>query len=132
LADRPDIGPLLRIAGALDALLELVKGLSSPLPAEESVPLFTRTRVIGVYVYKMLDEERAYMLQQFVGKEFLDPEKKDLPSFSARASLGVLCGYVHGCITELELEAQRDANAREYAEAKVREERGAGFRPSNK
>jgi hypothetical protein len=43
--------------------------------------------------------------------------------------LAVLRGYLRGCIDELVIESQREANARAYAEAKVREERGVGFGP---
>jgi hypothetical protein len=44
--------------------------------------------------------------------------------------VAVLYGFLQGCVAELDVEAQRQANADAYAEAKIREERGVGFRSS--
>lgn len=118
-------GALYRIVGALDALAEMTAVMPSPMPSEEGVPLVNKVRGLGRAALEALDEERGVMLQRLLHPSFF--EDGELMSFAARSSLGVLRGYLHGCLAEMQVAEQRRANALAYAEAKIREERGVGF-----
>lgn len=125
MAATMQVGPLYRIVGALDALAALSGVMPSPMPPEEGVPLVNKLRGLGRAALEVLDQERADLLVRLLPAGFFDDA--DVKSFAARSSLGVLQGYLHGCLAEMQVEAQRQANAVAYAEAKVREERGVGF-----
>jgi hypothetical protein len=120
-----DLGRLYRIVGALDGLADVTSDVASPMPSAEGVPILNRLRGLGRAAVEALDTERAELLVQLLHPDFFGDA--EIGSFTARASLGVLRGYLHGCLTELELESQLQANAQAYAEAKVRAERGIGF-----
>jgi hypothetical protein len=101
---------------------------------EEQVTVHERARGLGILALDYLSDEQATTLKRILHPSYfvMPPERQgEVASFSAKASLAVLHGFIHGCIAEREIEAQRAANARAYAEEKVREERGFGFRPDS-
>jgi hypothetical protein len=128
----PTVG-LLPIMHSLEALFELAKALPSPLPPDDAVPLVERTRVLAILALQRLTDDQGKVLQRVLHPGFFDQDAKpDYPSFVARASIGVLCGFLRGCVAEAQVEAQRNANAEAYAKAKLKEERGVGFtRPTS-
>jgi hypothetical protein len=105
-----------------------VKGSDAVQKAEEGVPILTRARGLARAALEYLDDDRGDLLTALLHPDFFDMDK-EYRSFVARASLAVLRGYLRGCLLEVQMEAQMEANARAYAEAKVKEERGVGFRP---
>jgi hypothetical protein len=128
----PTVG-LLPIMHALEALFELTKVLPSPIPPDDQVPLVERTRVLAILALQRLTDDQGKVLQRVLHAGFFDQDAKpDYPSFVARASIAVLCGFLRGCIAEAQVEAQRSANADAYAKAKLKDERGVGFtRPTS-
>jgi hypothetical protein len=124
----PTVG-LLSLVHSLDALYEIVKALPSPMPKEDSVPIIDKARVLGILALQRITDDQGAVLQRLLHSDFFDQETKpEYPSFVARSSIAVLLGFLRGCLAEAEIEAQRDANAHAYAEQKLREERGVGFR----
>lgn len=123
------IGPLLRLGSALDALFETTNAVEGSLDIEDRVTIYARARALGILAIEYMTEEQAVTIQRILHPDFFDPEKEIKSSVSARASLGVLRGYVRGCVNELQADAQMAANAKAYAEEKLKDERGLGFIP---
>ena len=124
--DLPNIGQLIRVAEALDSLFEMTLPLG-PLAPEDKVTVFNRVRSLGITAIQYMTEEQSDTLKEILHPDFFD-KAKELTASSARASLAVLRGYVHGCISELNREAQITANAEAYAEREDQRKRGVGFR----
>jgi hypothetical protein len=127
--DERKLGMLLRIVGALDSLMQMVAGQGA-LDADDRVTIYNRTRVLGQWAIRQLTEDQAELLKSVLHPRYFDIDEDIMGVTGARASLAVLHGYLHGCIAEAQRSAQVEANARAYAEAKVKEERGVGFRPA--
>ena len=121
-----DLGVLIRVVSTLGSLNAAMEHVGSPVPPEEGVPLMTRTQRLAIVARDALDEERRDLLVALLHPDFFE---KSVNSMFTRASLATILGYLRGCIDELEWTQQRDANAKAYAEAKVRAERGVGFQP---
>jgi hypothetical protein len=66
-----------------------------------------------------ITEDQGRVLQRLLHPKFFrQAAKPDYPSVAARSSIAVLLGFLRGCLAEAKIEAQREANAREYAEEK--------------
>lgn len=126
MEDKPDLGALIRLAGALDALGEMFDQLPSPPPPAESVPVAADMKRLYIQARAILGGPRAEELRLFVGVRNL--ELDEVHGFMARSTLAIFRGFIRGCVAELQAEAQKEANALAYAEAKVKEERGVGFK----
>lgn len=125
-----NLGALYRIIGAVDSLSDMLNSLGPDLQADDRVPALFHLRTLYLAAIDALDEERAGLLHDIIrGDHLLDPEQfKKLTSHTTRARLSVLRGYLHGCVAEMQVTEQMRQNAEAYAAAKVREERGVGFR----
>jgi hypothetical protein len=126
----PSLGSLIRIAEALDSLFDMTLPLGS-LEAEDRVTIFNRTRALGIVAIDFMTEDQAATLEAILHPRFFDSREAIEATISARASLAVLRGYVHGCISELSFNAQLHANAQAYAAEKLKQERGMGFRSTS-
>jgi len=72
-------------------------------------------------VLKAEDPDLARQFDQEVGGEVATPHAAD-------AAASAIAGWLRGVVAAEQVEAQLAANAKAYAEEKVRAERGVGFR----
>lgn len=130
-----DTGRLLRIQGAIQATIESTlreaTGGSSPFagkPLAEAYARFRTELLDALQQHPDLVAEVEKMCPPLVAS----PPRDNYDLFGHRAftdraaaALAQLRGWIQGIIDEAEMEA----NARAYAVAKLKEERGVGFKP---
>jgi hypothetical protein len=119
-----DLGTVLRLRAAADALADV--GGNPRVDAMErrngDVAILNRVKALVTATVNALDAKRAELLRDLVvepGTDFIGDSPENGP-----AVLGVLRGYLQGCVEELTFEAQMRANAEAYGEAKARAEKG--------
>jgi len=126
-----DLGKVLRLRGAIRGAIGATEVAQATLGGDTLARRYASLRAEAPNVIPTEDQEELIRLLPLTLSGY-GSGPRDLPGQfnAARIFLGSLGDWLGGYVERAQIAAQIEANAEAYAQARLKEERGVGFRAS--